>query len=335
MNEMMERKRLAVLRVLKDAAKPLSSARIAEELLAGGHDISERTVRFYLKLMDGEGTTKNLGRRGRTITERGLEELSSSNVIEKVGFLSAKIDQMAYRMALDVEQRTGTVVLNMTVLRPEQLVKSIREIAKVFEEGYGMGRLMGLFGPGEQVGDVTVPEGMVGVGTVCSITLNGVLLKYGIPVTSRFGGLLEIRDGKPARFVDIIMYEGTSVDPLEIFIGSGMTDYTGVITSGNGRIGASFREFPAVSLDQVTEIAEQLEEIGLGGLLRIGWPGQPILDIPVHEGRVGAIIIGGLNPVAVVEEAGERIHSRALAGMVDYSSLFPYEELEERVREFT
>lgn len=334
MNEMMERKRLAVLRVLKDATRPLNSARIAKELLAAGHDVSERTVRFYLKLTDEEGITRNFGRKGRSITDLGLEELSSSKVIEKVGFLSGKIDQMAYRMDFDPEEKGGTVVLNMTVLRPEQLAKSVPQIVRVFEEGYGMGRLLGLFEPGESVGELTVPEGMVGVGTVCSITLNGVLLKYGIPITPRFGGLLEIRDGKPVRFVEIIMYEGTSVDPLEIFVGSGMTDYTGVITSGNGRIGASFREFPAASLDQVAEIAGQLEEVGLGGLLRIGYPGQPLLDIPVHEGRVGAIIIGGLNPVAVVEEAGVHIHSRALAGIVDYDTLFPYDDLAERLRRF-
>jgi repressor of nif and glnA expression len=87
-----------------------------------------------------------------------------------------------------------------------------------------------------------------------------------------------------------------------------------------------------VSLDRVTEIGRSLQQVGLGGLLKTGWPGQPLLGIPVHEGRIGAIIIGGLNPVAVVEEMGERIHSRALEGVVDYDRLFPYNELEERVR---
>jgi repressor of nif and glnA expression len=328
----MERKRLAILKTLRDAANPLSSKRIAGELLAGGHDISERTVRFYLKLMDEDGVTENVGKKGRIITQLGQEELSSSKVIEKVGFLSAKIDQMACRMEFDLAAQSGTVVLNMTVLRPDQLAKSLDLMIRVFQADLAMGRLVGLFEPGERVGDTVVPEGMVGVGTVCSITLNGVLLRHGIPTTSRFGGLLEIRDRQPTKFVEVITYEGTSVDPLEVFCRSGMTDIKGAVTTGNGRIGASFREFPAVSLDKVTELGRALEQVGLGGLLKIGWPGQPLLGIPVHEGRIGAIIIGGLNPVAVVEEMGERIHSRALEGIVDYDRLFPYTELEERMR---
>ena len=47
-----------------------------------------------------------------------------------------------------------------------------------------------------------------------SITLNGVLLKHGIPTTSSFGGLLELREGRAIRFVEMIHYDGTSIDPL-------------------------------------------------------------------------------------------------------------------------
>jgi len=64
----------------------------------------------------------------------------------------------------------------------------------------------------------------------------------------------------------------------------------------------------------------------------IGWPGQPLLEIPVIEGRVGAIVIGGLNPVAILEEKEIKVQSRAMAGMVEYEKLFPYHEMEERIR---
>lgn len=332
MTEKTEKKRVAILGVLRGASGPVSSAEITEELRASGHDISDRTVRLYLKSMDQEGLTVNFGRKGRAITESGVRELESSKVIEKAGLLSAKIDQMAYAMDFDLEKKTGNVVMNVSFLRPEQLVRSAPMMMKVFEKGYGMGRLLALFESRECIGGIAVPDQMVGVATVCSITLNGVLLEHGIPTVSRFGGLLQIRDGEATRFVEMITYDGTSLDPLEVFIGGGMTDYTGAITSGTGRIAASFREFPAVSRDRVSEIAGQLDDIGLGGLMRIGWPGQPLLEIPVHEGRVGAIIIGGLNPIATVEERGERVFSRALAGLAEYGRLFPYEELADRSR---
>ncbi len=332
-NGVVERKQLAVLRVLKEAGRPLSSAKIADQLFASGYDLSERTVRLYLKELDRHGMTENLGHRGRLITEDGLRELASSRIIEKVGFLSAKIDQLACQMDFDPATRSGTVVVNVAMFSPEDLSESGALMGRVFKEGFAMGRLMALFASGERIGEVIVPDEMIGVGTVCSISLNGVLLRHGIPTASRFGGLLELQEKKPIRFVQMINYDGTSLDPLEIFIGSGMTDYLGAIKTGNGLIGASFREFPAVSRNQVVEIGERLVEVGLGGLLRIGWPSHPLLEIPVQEGRVGAIIAGGLNPVAVMVERGKKLDFKALSGLVGYDRLFSYQELDERVRD--
>ncbi len=328
-------KQLAILSVLRASDRPLTSSNISQDLASSlGHLMSERTVRLYLKEMDEDGLTDRLGRKGRRITERGLSELDSSRIIERVGFLSARIDRMTYRMNFDITSGRGTVVVNLTIVEPRYLIQCADMICRVFEEGYAMGQLIALLAPGECIGHVSVPEEMIGIGTVCSITLNGVLLKYGIPTNSRFAGLLEIRDRKPLRFVEMITYEGTSIDPLEVFIRSGMTDYVGAIRTGSGRIGASFREFPAESRDLVEHLAHRLETVGLGGFMRIGLPSQSLFEIPVSEGRVGAVVIGGLNPVSILEETGVRAYSRALAGLVDYSRLFKYDELPDRVRGF-
>jgi repressor of nif and glnA expression len=332
MREKAEKKRLAILRFLQEAGKSLSSSRITERLLAEGHEISERTVRLYLKEMDGRGLTENLDKRGRLITSKGLEELGSARIMEKIGFLAAKIDQMTYRMSFDLKARAGTVVVNVSVVDRAELQDALPFVKKVFAAGYAMGRLAALFAPGERIGDVTIPDGMIGLGTVCSITLNGVLLTHGIPTYSRFGGLLEMRDYRPTRFVEAIYYSGTSLDPLEIFIRGRMTDYLGATKNGNGRIGASFREMPAESRDTVTELAKELEEAGLGGFMTIGWPNQPVLEIPVNQGQVGAIVIGGLNPAAILEEKGIKTQSRALAALAQYDRFFHFEELDDRLR---
>jgi len=65
--------------------------------------------------------------------------------------------------------------------------------------------------------------------------------------------------------------------------------------------------------------------------MEIGQPGQSLFNIPVSEGRVGAVVIGGLNPVAVLEEMGIRVVSRALSGLLDFNRLFHYEELRSRL----
>ena len=103
---------------------------------------------------------------------------------------------------------------------------------------------------------------------------------------------------------------------------------------GNGLIGASFREVPADSRDHVLDLGAQMDKGGLGGLFLVGWPGQPLLEIPVSEGRLGLVVVGGLNPVAILEEKGIQVHrTGALAGLIDYERLFRYEELGDRGRE--
>ena len=253
MKERAEEKRMAILRILREADKPLGSLKITERLSAMGHDISERTVRFHLLDLDKAGLTDNLGRNGRSITQRGQNELESHRGFAKVGILSAKIDQMTYKMDFDLAKKTGTVVANVSVIPRDKLDASIPLMSRVFAAGYAMGKLIALLSPGEQVGQMAIPEGSVGIATVCSITVNGVLVAHGIPTNSRFGGLLELRDHKPTRWAEFINYDGTTLDPLEIFIRSVMTDYVGATRNGNGLIGASFREVPADSREHVLE----------------------------------------------------------------------------------
>lgn len=333
---MAERKRgklIAILKLLGESSLPLTSADIAEALVARGQEVSERAVRLYLLDMDTQGLTTNLGRRrGRLLSDKGRAELQAGQTLQRVGLLSARIDAMTYGMTFDLHRRSGGVVVNVSLAAREALEQHIDSICSVFAKGYAMGQMVALLPPGEGVGGLVVPPGMVGFCTVCSVTVNGVLLKHGIPTHSRFGGLLELRHGQALRFVEIIYYNGTSIDPLEIFIRGGMTDYLGAISSGCGRIGASFREFPAQSRDLVQSLCDRMSEIGLGALLTLGGPGQPVMDVPVSDGQVAAVIVGGLNPIAILAENGCRVRPSALCGLMEYTRLFRYDELPERLR---
>lgn len=329
-----ERNRTAILSALSKMAAPTSSRRLSECLAATGHILSERSVRLYLSEFDAEGLTTSRGTRRRVITEKGLAELAAAQTFQRVGYLSAMIDRMIYDMTFDLVTRTGLVVVNTSLVEPRHLAACADEVRSVFAGGYAMGELIALLAPGESLGDLTVPNGNLGVCTVCSITLNGVLLKHGVPTTSRFGGLLELRNGRPTRFAEMIHYEGTTIDPLEVFIRSGMTDYSGALKDGNGLIGASFREMPENSRDLAVQLADRVSAVGLGGFLEIGWPDQPVLGLPVSPGRIGVVVIGGLNPVAVLVEKGYRIVSRALAGLLEYNRLFHFDELPKALKQY-
>lgn len=323
---------MAILNVLKEQTKPASSTKISEMLMTSGLNISERSVRLYLGELDKEGLTISHGKKGRMLSEDGKAELHSSQIIQRPGYLSAKIDQMIYKMNFDLPMCSGKVVVNTSIVDPNLLMKNVDEICKVFQNGYAMGKLLTLAEPGEVVGECIIPKGKVGFCTVCSITVNGILLKHGIPMTSRFGGLIKLTDGKAFRFVEMIHYDGTSIDPLEVFIRSGMTDYHGAIEDGNGLIGASFKEVPSESRRRLVNINQRLEEIGLGAIMEIGLPGQPLLEIPVSQGRVGVILVGGLNPIAILEEQQHRVFSRAISGFMEYDRLFSYQDLPARLQ---
>jgi hypothetical protein len=181
---------------------------------------------------------------------------------------------------------------------------------------------------GERLGDLLVPPGTIGIGTVCSITVNSIFLKAGIPVTSRFGGVVEIVDNRPTRFLSAISYEASSIAPLEVFMKSRMTDVLGTLKSGNGRILGSFREIPEVSLTEARRLNEKMKEAGFDGIIVFGKPGEQLFGMPVNAGRVGLVVLGGLNPVAALEEAEIPTESHAMATLADYMELSPVQAYE-------
>ncbi|MDI6687411.1 MAG: NrpR regulatory domain-containing protein [Desulfobacterales bacterium] len=327
MSKLSSRKVVSILQILQEHDKPLGSALIALKLQKFGIDMSERTVRHYLQQMDHDGLTNNFAKRGRMITPKGVNELGSAFVFEEVGLVAAKIDTLTYQMDFSMQKSVGSIILNLTTFHKQYLYSAFKQIKSVFQAKLGMGRYMTIGYPGTAIGNIKIDADKVAVGTVCSVTINGILLKKGIYTTSRFGGLLEISKGEPLRFIEIINYDGTTIDPLEIFIKGGMTSLKNVILTGNGKIGAGFREFPSIALNKVEKIKKRLDEIGLGGILMIGRPGQPLLDIPVSKGRTGMIVAGGLNPIAAVEETGISTENTAMKLFFDFNKMVPYTEI--------
>jgi HTH-type transcriptional regulator, global nitrogen regulator NrpRI len=246
--------------------------------------------------------------------------------MEKVGFVAAKVDTLGYRMTFSLSKGTGTIIANTAVVSKRDLARSLVNMEPVFARNLGMGQKIALVREGQTIGGFKVQRGSIAFSTVCSVTVNGIMLEQGIPVTSRFGGLVEIRDGEPVRFVELIEYGGTTIDPLEAFIRAGMTNVRDCARTGTGIIGASFREVPSVALEDVRRIRQEMDALGLSGILAIGKPNRPLLDVPVAEGRTGMIVIGGLNPIAALSEAGIPVTIQSLAGLEDVRSFSSFKD---------
>jgi repressor of nif and glnA expression len=197
-----------------------------------------------------------------------------------------------------------------------------------FEAGLCVSDLVATATEGEPMGELIVPPGKVGLATVCSIVVNASFLKAGIPIDSRFGGILEIRNHRPLRFVEIIYYTGSSLDPSEVFIKASMTSVYKAAKSGEGRILANFREILADSRPIAEEVITKLKEAGVGGLMLMGNTSESVCEIPVELNKAGVILVGGLNPVAAAaEEVGIEVESHAMSTIMDYKDLVRFHDL--------
>lgn len=326
--EEIEKKILLILRILHDSPEPVGARLIARRMQEHGVSLSERGVRYHLKLMDERGLTRLVGRHdGRAITELGIEEIGNARVHDKIGYAISRIEILAYRTSLNLERRQGLIPVNISFFPKKNFRKAIEAMKPAFTAGLHVSELVACAEEGQRLGEVPVPAGCTGLATVCSIVVNGILLKSGIPMDSRFGGILQVRNTLPLRFAELITYAGSSLDPSEVFIRGRMTEVRQAALQGEGKILANFREIPVPALPLARELIVNLRQAGIGGVLAIGERGEPICQIPVDMNRVGMILYGGLNPVACARESGIEVENRAMSTVMEYQELQNFWEL--------
>lgn len=322
-----ERKVVAILEALDEVSEPLGSTAIARRLKESGIELSERTVRYHLKLLDERGLTEPAGRDGRLITPQGREELRNALVSDKIGFVISKIELLAYQTTFDWRKCTGALPVNVSFFPGNKFRRCLGLMKPVVEARLCVSEKVCVAGEGESLGEAIVPEGTMGLATPCSLVVNGCLLKAGIPMDSKFGGILQIRRGKPWRFVDLIYYSGSSLDPSEAFIRARMTDVQGITRDGNGKILANFREIPSSAKPVAEEVLEGLRECGFGGVVSMGDGNETVCQVPVGPNRIGIVLVGGLTPIAAVHEAGIEVVNRPMSGMIEHEEMESFAEV--------
>jgi repressor of nif and glnA expression len=319
-----ERKVIAILQVLKDSPEPVGSSLIARRLRDSGIDINERTIRSHLRILDERGLTRLVSRRqGRLVTQSGLYELGDARVGDRVGAMITKIEMLICRTTFEPEKSSGEVPVNVTLFPEDRFRQALDVMRSINRTGMCACGLVAAAGAGEKLGEIKVPAGKVGLATLSNVAISAVLIKAGLPLNFRFGGLLQIKNGDYIRFVDLIEYSGSSLNPYEIFIASKMTAVSGLDRHGTGKILAGFNELPAPARLKAATLIEGLETMGISNMVKLGRVGEPLCETPVGPGKFGMVIADGLNFAAAAAEAGIEVENHAGCGTVKFDILRP------------
>jgi repressor of nif and glnA expression len=298
------RKEIEILRILSEHREPIGSIVIGSELSKRGFLLSDRAIRYHLKILEERGLVRGVGVEGRIITDKGLEELRRALAYERIGSVLTRYLSLAYRVTYNLDDESGDVVANVMVVDEDYRGRIIEVLKLLKDKDLLPAPYYRILDGGEEYRGIYAPEGKVVTFTVCNLTLDGIFIHSGVPLILRYGGLVQFIDYKPVRFTELIAYEGTTIPPLEIFVYRRMTSIMRYIDSGSGLIPANLREIPMEAYDRVKEIIDVLHGKGWRGMVAFGKPNEPILGIPISMDRFGLSMVGGLIPSAALAEIG-------------------------------
>ena len=326
-----EQKISAILEILSGSDDSLVDRVISRRLKNKGIELSERAVRYHLKIMNERGLIKNVrNRTGMAVARPELEELNSDLACDKTGLLSGKIELLAYLTTFNMDEQQGDIPVDISFFSRDDFALALNTMKAVFKTGLCVSDLVSVGYEGEKLGQVTIPQGKVGFATVSNVVIIGSLLKAGIPVDCKFGGLVEIRDYVPNRFVDLIEYHGSTIDPVEVFISSKMTNVANITSKGRGKVLAGFHEIPMLSRPAAEAVIGKLKTVGLCKMFMMGKTTETICEIPVNLNKIGLVLFSGLNPIAAVVEQGINVITRTMSSVIDIGALQSLESLESK-----
>lgn len=319
-----ERKVVAILQVLKDSPEPVGASLIARKLKDNGIEINERTVRSHLRILDERGLTRLVSRRqGRQVTQSGLYELGNALVGDRVGSAITKIEMLICQTTFEPGKRTGEVPINVSLFPAHSFHQALEIMKNICGTGMCASELVAVAIEGQKLGEVKIPPGKVGLATLSNVAVSAVLIKSGIPLDFRFGGLLQVRNHDCTRFVDLIEYTGSSINPYEVFIASKMTAVSDIGRSGNGKILAGFNELPALARPRAMAVIKELEGLGINSVVKLGKVNESLCETPVGSGKFGIVLTDGLNLSAAVAETGIEVENHASSGTIDFAMMKP------------
>jgi repressor of nif and glnA expression len=250
--------------------------------------------------------------------ENLVKIIPSNNIIkktqkshtQKVQFLLSKAWNLIQKVNFDIETQQGKLITNISYLKKNKLDESIEIMNETYKSSPQH------ISPYYKI--IKKPNSDdVGIATICSLSIDGILINNGIMSTPKYGGLLEMRS-KPL-FIELISYSGSSIDPHEIFIFKNMTSIKSN-SSGYKILLASVKEIPYIARESTEKILSKIEYVGLP-VYKIGKPREVVYNAKIDNYSFGIISGSGLNPIAAIKEEGIDIKAKSIESMIDFSKM--------------
>ena len=228
----------------------------------------------------------------------------------KLTFLLSKSWNLIQQVNFDVEKQKGNIIANVSYVKKDDLKAAL----SVMEDTYN--RNPKYINPYYKLVEHPDDETKIGIATICSLSIDGILINYGIMSTPKYSGLLELTE--PPLFIELISYNGTTLDPHKIFLSKNMTSISGIV--GPNKILASIKEIPYITRDYAVQILEILNNIGFS-IYKIGKPREVVYNSKVDNYNFGVITGGGLNSIGAVKESGIDIEVKASEKLIPFEKM--------------
>lgn len=228
----------------------------------------------------------------------------------KISFLLSKTWNLIQQVNFDIEKIKGDIISNVSFIDADKIDKAL----SIMEETYNENPKY--INPYYKLINHPNDDSKIGLATICSLSIDGILIDNGIMSTPRYGGLLELSE--PPLFIDLISYNGSTEDPHKIFLAKNMTS----ITKDNEttKILASFKEIPYISRDYSVHLLEILNNIGFS-IYKIGKPREVTYNAKADNYNFGIVTGSGLNTIGAIKEKGINVEVKAI------EKLLPFEKM--------
>ena len=229
----------------------------------------------------------------------------------KIPFLLSKSWNLIQQVNFDIEKRKGNIISNISYLKKEDLDSALEIMEKTYNDNPKY------INPYYNIVSHPTDDDKVGIATICSLSIDGLLINNGIMSNPKYGGLLELTE--PPLFIELISYNGSTVDPHKIFLSKNMTSIT--LPNTPNKILASFKEIPYIAREYAVDLLDTLNKIGFS-IYKIGKPREVTYNAKAENFNFGIVAGSGLNTIAAVREKGIDVEIKAI------EKLMPFEKMD-------